>query len=618
MVKSIFTTLSAFKEWVERLQTQNKLSKVAFDTELDDGLVWDKMKLNGLSVCNGEEACYFDISNLELSSVSIYLRQLFLSFEKLIAHNIPYDLKVLNRFNIVSPKEITHKIFDTMTAAHLIDENGPKGLKDLVLVHGIAKNNEVKTWKQISKYSTSSKEFYDYAINDAIWTWQLHEIFGVKLKQQNLLDLFFTIEMPFQFVLVEMESNGITLDLEKIQELRKRMFALKIEYESKMLKLLGLQHTIQQTLFGDSEYISPVNFNSSPQLIKIIEGFGLTLPFLTKTEQKSVDKATLLYLSGQHLFIDLLKDYRTVEKLLNGFLDKLPNHICLDGRIRASFNNTGTATGRLSSNDPNMQQLPKNKKSVGANIRECFIASPGKKIIVGDYSGQELRVLTEVTQDSNLIKCFLKGGDIHLATTNKVLKLGIPNEALFDSHKDYESYKLKFKTERDSIKNKVVFPIVYGTTAIGVSKSLGISETKAQNYIDGFFELYPRVKKVWFDTVKQVKTYNYVKNLVGRKRRFTEITGYAFRQAFNFKVQGFSADMIRLASILILGEIIKHPEWGMDFLLIVHDEVVLEANEQFAEEAKKLIKHCMETAVKFCIPVVADVGVGFNYADGKP
>lgn len=619
MIKSIFTSLLNFKQWVERLQSQKSFSKVSFDTELEEGLIWDRMKLLGLSFCNGEEACYFDISQInDFESVRVYLRNVFLSFEKLIGHNLPYDLKVLNRFRIVSPREITHKIFDTMTAAHLIDENGPKGLKDLAPIYGVAKYNEVKTWEEINQYPPSSKEFCDYALNDAIWTWELHKMLGSKLKQQNLLDLFFKIEMPFQFVLVEMESNGITLDLERIQDLRQRMFQLKIEYESKMLNLLGLKHIIQQTMFGDSEYNSPVNFNSSPQLIKIIESFGLVLPFTTESDAKSVDKNTLIALSGKHPFIDLLRDYRTVEKLLNGFLDKLPNHICFDSRIRASFNNTGTVTGRLSSSNPNLQQLPKNKKSVGANIRECFVTSPGKKIVVGDYSGQELRVLTEVTKDPGLIECFLKGRDLHFTTANKIFKLGVPDEVLFDSHKDYESYKSKFKDERDKAKNKVVFPIIYGTTAFGVANSFGISEEKAQTYIDGFFSLYPKVKSAIFDTIKQLKTYGYVKNLVNRKRRFTEINGYAIRQAFNFKIQGFSSDMIRLAAIKILDEICKHPEWNINFLLIVHDEVVLEVDEQYAEETRKLVKYCMETAVEFCIPIVADVGVGVSYSDAKP
>jgi len=164
----------------------------------------------------------------------------------------------------------------------------------------------------------------------------------------------------------------------------------------------------------------------------------------------------------------------------------------------------------------------------------------------------------------------------------------------------------------------VVFPIIYGTTPYGVSKSFNISEEKAKTYIDGFFSLYPKVKMAIFETIKQIKTYGFVKNLVNRRRRFTKIDDYAIRQAFNFRIQGFSSDMVRLASIMILDEIHKHLDWGMSFLLIVHDEIVLEVDEQFAEETKKLVKHCMETAVKFCIPIVADVGVGSDYATAKP
>ena len=618
MNQKFFTTLSDFQQWVEQLQAQGTFSKVAFDTELEEGLNWDRMKLQGISFCNGEEACYFDVTQLEFEPVRIYLKTVFKSLSKLIGHNLPYDLKVLQRFDIIHSSEVTKQVFDTMTAAHLINENGPKGLKDLVLIYGIAKSCEIIKWKDINKYPPSSEQFYNYAINDAIWTWQLHEILGSKLKQQNLLDLFFKIEMPFLFVLVEIESNGIILDLSKIQDLRYKMSKLKIDYEIKMLNLLKLKHIIQYNFFGSPEYLSPVNFNSSPQLIKIIEKFGLTLTLKTEADNKSVNKESLLSLSGQHPFIDLLREYRAVEKLLNGFLNTLPNHICFDGRIRASFNNTGTVTGRLSSSNPNLQQIPKNKKSVGANIRECFVASSGKKLVVGDYSGQELRVLTEVTKDPGLIECFMKGRDLHLTTANKIFKLKIPDSCLFDSHSEYESYKSKYKDARHKAKNKVVFPIIYGTTPYGVSKSFNISEEKAKTYIDGFFSLYPKVKTAIFETIKQIKTYGFVKNLVNRRRRFTEINGYAIRQAFNFRIQGFSSDMIRLASIRILDEIHKHPNWGMNFLLIVHDEVVLEVDEQFAEETKKLVKHCMETAVKFCIPIVADVGEGSDYATAKP
>lgn len=616
MNKQIFNNLDDFKFWVETLKHQGKFSKIAFDTELENGLIWDKMKLQGISFCNGEDACYFDVSSIDVPTT--YFNQVFQSIDKLVAHNLPYDLKVLQRCNIISSREITHKVFDTMTAAHLLDENGPKGLKDLAIIYDLAKPDEVKSWKEISRYSPNSVQFCNYALNDVIWTWQLHEILGSKLVHQGMKRLFFEIEMPFQFVLVEMETNGITLDLSKLQELRKKMFNLKRDYEGQMLALLGKQHVVQKNLFEDAEYISPVNFSSSHQLIKIIEGLGLKLPFETDTGQKSVDKATLLHLSGQHPFIDLLKNYRIAEKLLNGFLDKLPNHLCLDGKIRASFNNTGAVTGRLSSSNPNCQQIPKNKKAVGASVRGCFIASPGKKLIVGDYSGQELRVLTQVTRDPGLVECHCKGGDIHLAATNKCLKLEIPKECLFSSHPKYESYKSKYKDSRDKIKNKVVFPIIYGTTAIGVSKSLGISEELAQSYIDSFFELYPKVKQCWFDTIKEVKTKGFVTNLAGRRHRFDEPCGYAYRQAFNFKVQGFSADMIRLAAILILNEIRNRPEWDMRFLLIVHDEVVLEVNERFTDEAVKLIKSCMENAVKFCIPVIADVGSGLDYASSKP
>jgi len=445
----------------------------------------------------------------------------------------------------------------------------------------------------------------------------LHEILGVRLKQLGLLDLFFKIEMPFQFVLTELEMSGLTLDLQRLGDIHNHLQELRLNYEVEMLECLGREHTIQKTLFGDPIYISPVNFRSSPQLIKVIGGLGLDIP-LNKDGKLSVGKKTLLKLSGKHKFIDTLMLYKTATKLLNGFVDKLPNHCCRDLRIHPSFNNTGTVTGRLSCSNPNMQQLPKNKKSVGANIRECFVATPGKKLVVADYSGQELRGLTEVTKDPGLIHDFDKGKDIHFTTANSVMKLGVPEEALYDSHPDYESYKNKFKVERDKIKNGVVFPIVYGTTAMGVSATLNISETKAQSYIDGFFKLYPKVKDAIQKTIDELKTKHYVRNLAGRYRRFPDFSNRAVRQAFNFKIQGYSADMIRLAAIKVLALKSTYPEWCLKMNLIVHDEIVCEVNEQYASETAKAIKECMETAVKLCIPLVADVAFAGDYHNAKP
>jgi len=619
MNKTFITTLDGFKIWVEPLIASGQFDKVSFDTESQDGLDWDLARPVGISFCNGVEACYYDFNSSGLTRDSIdYLRYVFSKIKKLVAQNFPYDLKTLIRSGIIRnifDTVITRNIFDTMTALHLIDENGSSGLKESAFRYKLT--NDIKKWTDVKDCGYSSQKFYDYAITDSIWTWQLHEILGVKLKQLGLLDLFFKIEMPFQFVLTELEMSGLTLDLQRLGDIRNRLQELWLNYEIKMLACLGREHTVQKTLFGDSIYLSPVNFRSSPQLVKVITKLGIDIP-LNKDGKLSVGKKTLLKLSGKHKFIDTLMLYKTVTKLLNGFVDKLPNHVCRDLRIHPSFNNTGTVTGRLSCSNPNMQQLPKNKKSVGANIRECFVAALGKKLVVADYSGQELRGLTEVTKDPGLIHDFDKGKDIHFTTANSVMKLGVPEESLYDSHPDYESYKNKFKVERDNIKNGVVFPIVYGTTAMGVSATLNISETKAQSYIDGFFKLYPGVKAAIQKTIDELKTKHYVRNLVGRYRRFPDFSNRAIRQAFNFKIQGYSADMIRLAAIKVLALKTTYPDWQLKMCLIVHDEIVCEVNEQYASEAAKAIKECMETAVKLCIPLVADVGIGDNYHTAKP
>ena len=606
--KSYLTSLGDVKGWFERVPHE----KLAFDTETTD-LNYSKLDCVGMSFCNGIDACYLDLTLYSDKDTLCFLKSQFeTEIKKLIMHNSAFDLKVLWKLGI---RNVTENIFCTMTAAQLLDENNSCALKDLA--QRILGVKEVKTFKEASAKGMNTKEFYDYGMNDAIWTWQLHKIQNKQLYEQNLNKLFFEAEMPFQFVLRDMEINGILIDRKAADDLTKTVAEDIHNLESQMLKSIGMDWIIIKDLFGGIYYESPINFGSPKQLVDLITNkLGLEITVLTDNSNPSVGAESIQKLKGQHPFIDLLEKYAVATGMYEGFLDPLPGRINIDGRIRSSFGRT--KTGRLRSSNPNLQNLPNPNPIYPIDFRGCVIAPEGKTLIVADYSGQELRVLAEVSQDKNMINAFLKDKDLHLATANKVFKLGIPEECLYRSHSDYLGYRKKYKNERHIGKNGINFPIVYGTTPYGRAKDLNISEKLAEEYINGFFELYPDIKKAIEKCGKILKFQHYVTTLAGRRRRFPgHLTAKNFRQAFNFLIQGYSADMIAIAAGKIRKLALSNPWCELKIILIVHDEIVMEVNEEYAETILYSIKYAMENAVKLSMPLIVDIGIGANYSEAK-
>jgi len=537
-----------------------------------------------------------------------------LAFQKLIFHNAPFDLKVLHK---VGCRDITPHIFCTMTASHLLNENSPVGLKYLARKH----LNEIntKTYEQASRRGFDTPEFIEYATNDAIWTWKLYEIFNKKLYQQKLDRLFYDIEMPFQFVLMDLDINGVLFDLDEIDRLSAKVSKDICEMEYELRDLAGIKYQTQGNLFTDEkELLSGVNLRSSKDLVKIIQDkLGLDIEERTATGNPSVGKASLLKLQGKHEFIDLLKKYKIATKLYQGFLKPFPKFVDIDGRVHAGFHNCVARTGRLSCSEPNLQQSPKERKEYPVDYRGTIIAPEGKSLIVADYSGQELRVLAQISKDPGLIDAFKNDKDIHLETANRSFDLNIPDEQLYTKHPNYSNLKKKYKKERDITKNTVVFPIIYGTTAIGVAKSRGVSEKVAQGYIDDFLNLYPLVREAIETCGTFLKYHRYVYTISKRRRRLYELTAKSFRQAFNFLIQGYSADMVRCAANKVRNLGLAYPEWDLKLVLIVHDELVLEVKDEYIEVAKQAVKEAMESAVKMCVPLIVDIGSGKRYSDAK-
>lgn len=583
---------------------------ISFDTETSS-LKYSELELDGFSVCDGNIIIY---STCPLPKNFLETRKM------IIMHNSPFDMKVMHKFGIDIDKI---NLFDTMVAEHLIDEREEYGLKYLAKKY---LNAETKSYEEARKKGVNSKEFIEYAMNDAEWTFQIAQIQNVKLKELQLEKLFTKIEMPFQKVLTEMEVTGVLIDKKRIEEtlklINKKIFSISEE----MYKSIGVKYYIQHSITeGDLVIVSDLNLNSSDQVGDILfNKLGLPVIETTPGGKPSVGTDTLLKLKDRHKFVELLYQYKTLQKLKSSFFEPLPSFIEQDGRIRAHFNDCGTETGRLSSNSPNLQQLPRADKDMGLGTRDCFIVPEGYEMITCDYGGQEIRVMAQESKDHTLVDALIKGQDMHLKIANQFYGLGIPEECLYETNEEYEKYKKKFKTERTRAKT-ITFGLSYGKTAFGFSQDFNISESEAQALVDKYFSGMPKLSEAINKAQKEVKEKGYVKTLSGRYRHFDMIekngkkfyTNSSLRQAFNFKIQGFSADMIRKASNLVYEESKKHPEYELKTLMSIHDEMVYQCRKEYINECSEIIERCFITAVKFIVPVVVEIGHGNSYGNAK-
>lgn len=606
MKKSILKTYREVDDWF----TQTNWNTFAVDTELVNK-EWLTMNIAGISFCEGKRACYIDLLAMEeyqrLETFSC-IENVIICSDRIIFHNAPFDLMVLNKYKVREPSNI----FCTMTAAHLIDENQRKSLK--LLAQKYLGVTDTITFDEAITQGFHSKKFYKYATDDVVWTWGLYEIFKEELKKQKLEDLFYQIEMPFQRCLMDLSINGILVNDDELLKLQEQLIKVVYNLQLELYDVGNIEYYVQSLLDGGKEIIPSINLNSPLQLQKFItDKLGIKLTETTESGQLSTKNRVLESIKNQHKFIELLLEYRSASKLLNSFLIPLPELIQADGRIRVDFRNCVAVTGRVSAS--RLHQLPKDNTGP-VPIRQCFIPPKGKVLLCADYAGQELRVLAHVSKDPIMIQAFKDKIDVHLFVANIFFELGIPNEALIETHPDYKMYRKKFKNERDKIKT-IVFGTSYGKTAIGFAKDWNVSKKEAQTFINSFFKRFPLLKKSMDDCSFLTKQQKAIRNLTGRVRRFQWIDNRALRQAYNFCIQGPSADMMKKAAGDVRELCLQHPEWECLLVLTVHDELLWELNKQYVKEAASLIKQTMESAIKLCIPVVVDIGVGDNYAAAK-
>ena len=619
MRKFIIRTPKDFSVFLNNLNKQ----AISIDTETTS-LKYMELEMEQFSMCDGRIACVVDLINNENKEEILKQLQTFINETKIIAmHNAVYDYKVLHKHGIIIPEEV--ELFCTMVGDHLIEENrrshSLKYLAENIL------NYSVVEFGKASNEGRQSKKFLSYAINDAIWTYELMVWQRDLLKQQGLVDLFRTIEMPFQRVIADMEINGMLVDVDLVRRTRANIQEALSSITVKLCNKAGIEYEVKvdDTSIPSIQVESSINFSSSKQVADLLfNKLGLPVIEYTPGGAPSVGKFTIEKLKDQSEVVQLLHVYKKLNKLLTSYFNEnaqILSNIDSDNRVRPSFRDTGTVTGRLSCSNPNLQQLPKKDKETNIDTRLCFVAPAGKKLIACDYSGQELRVLTQQTQEPALIDTFKKGKDMHLSTANDFFELGIAEEDLYENSERIEELKDKFKAERN--KAKIInFGMAYGKGAYGFSLDFGIDEEEAQEILDKYFAALPKVKETIEETHDRVREEGYVTSMSGRRRRFKPNSegyypGSAYRQSFNFLIQGYSADMIRMAMNSVRQLSMKNPQWELKAIATVHDEAVYEVKEQYAQEAAKEIKKAFESVVKFVVPLVADVSIGNNYSEAK-
>jgi len=508
-----------------------------------------------------------------------------------IAQNAKFDLLVLRHAGL----EVRGIAFDPMIASYLArpeaKSHGMDALAMELLKHRAISFEEVcgKGKNQISFAEVEVERAVDYAAEDADITLRLAETLAPLLAETGQEQLFREVELPLSSVLADMEWSGVRIDGRFLEGLSKEMAGRLAELEKQIHELAG----------------GPFNVASPKQLGEVLfERLGLPRGKKTKTGW-STDVEVLSSLAEEHEVAAKLLEHRSLSKLKSTYTDSLPKLVNPQtGRIHTSFNQTVTATGRLSSTDPNLQNIPIRTEE-GRRIREGFIPAAGNVLLSADYSQVELRLLAHLAEVPALKESFLRGEDIHLRTASEVL--GIFPE-------------LVTPEQRRSAK-AINFGVIYGISAFGLARQLGIGRKEAQQYIDSYFERYPQIRTFMDARIKEAREHKFVTTLLGRRCAVPEIDskngairGYAERNAINYPVQGSAADVIKLAMVNIQRRL-EREQLQAKMVLQVHDELVFDVPEAEIETMRALVKEEMEGAVQLSVPLTVEVGVGPTWKD---
>ncbi|MCI1752144.1 MAG: DNA polymerase I [Flavobacteriales bacterium] len=574
------------------------LKKFCFDTETD-ALSLQEAELVGLSFSwKKHEGWYVPVPAGKENAQPIVERFRAvlenLKIEK-VAQNLKYDMLVLERYGV----SVQGPQFDTMLAHFLLESDlrhgmdymaetllhyRPQPITDLIGPKGKTQKNMRSVPVEIAA---------EYAAEDADITWQLHELLAPRLKEKEQEKLFTEVEMPLVRVLADMEREGIRLDVDALNKFSKELGDEILALQDKIIAACGV----------------PFNIDSPKQLGDVLFEtlkLGGEKPKKTKTGQYQTSEDILSAMAHEHAVIPLILDYRSLRKLKGTYVDTLPLAVNpADGRIHTNYRQAVAATGRLSSDDPNLQNIPIRTEK-GREIRKAFVPrDENYGMLSADYSQIELRIIAHMSGDPNMQEAFRQGLDIHAATAAKVF-----NTAIGDVTR-----------EQRSRAKAVNFGIAYGQGAFGLSQNLGIPRGEAQGIIDGYFAEFPGVKGYMDEMIGFCREHGYVQTMMGRRRYLPDITSgnntvraAAERVAINAPMQGTAADIIKVAMIQIHARM-QAEKMKSKLLLQVHDELVFDCHKTEETELMALVKELMEGALPLAVPLVVDMRVGKNWLE---
>ncbi|MEE8575697.1 MAG: DNA polymerase I, partial [candidate division Zixibacteria bacterium] len=592
-------SITELKELVDDLSARGE---VAVDTETTSLNPFDA-KLVGVSLsAETGKAVYIPLGHSAAESANLPFDKAMVLIKSLLENpkvqkfgqNIKYDYEVLRKYDI----DINPIGFDTMLASYVLNPSGRQNSLDaLALAHFDHQMQPIKdligTGKKQKTFDTVEvKQATHYAAEDADFTYRLRTVLAPLVDSRKLQRLLYEIELPLIKVLAAMEEEGIRVDREFLSK-------LSVEMDGKLANIIAEIYSV-----AGSEF----NINSTQQLSHILfEKLGL--PTGRKTAKKtgySTDQRVLEELAGLHSFPKLILDYRQHAKLKSTYIDALPRLISeRDGRVHTSFNQTIAATGRLSSTDPNLQNIPIRTED-GRRIRKAFVPRDKDHLLLAaDYSQVELRILAHYSEDASLIEAFKRGDDIHARTAAEVHRVELEDVT----------------PEMRAVAKTANFAVIYGVSAFGLSQQTELAVDESRQFIDTYFERYPGIRRYMDDTIEFARKEGYVTTLFGRRRYIPEINDskrtvrqFAERVAINSPVQGTAADIIKIAMIKIHERLA-----GMrsKMVLQVHDELVFDVHKEESDELIPIVRNGMEKAAKLRVPLTADIGSGQNWLDCK-
>jgi DNA polymerase-1 len=510
-----------------------------------------------------------------------------------IGQNLKYDLKILKKYNV----QIKGFLFDTMIAHYLINPDMRHNMD--VLAETYLKYSPQSIEELIGKKGKNQKSMREvpvelikeYAGEDADITLQLKNVFEPKLIQSNTKELFDRIESPLVSVLADMEAEGIRLDIPYLKTLSEELSVEAKKQEQQIYEEAGETFNL-----ASPKQLGDILFDK----LKI----GGSKPKKTKTGQYATGEEVLSYLANDHQIVRSILEWRQIVKLQNTYVDALPLQVDeVTNRVHTDYMQAVAATGRLSSNNPNLQNIPIRTER-GQKVRKAFVARDENHVLLSaDYSQIELRIIAALSEEPNMMESFKKGEDIHRSTAAKVF-----NVALEEVTREQRSHA---KT--------VNFGIIYGVSAFGLSNQTSLSRAESKELIDTYYATYPKLRQYIQDQIAFAREYGYVQTVSGRRRYLKDIhsqnavvRGAAERNAVNAPIQGSAADIIKIAMINIHKKLVEE-NWQARMLLQVHDELVFDVPKEEVERIKPMIQHEMEQAFKLAVPLEVEIGVGDNW-----